>query len=125
MVCIEFHGVVSDEQWEAYLRRLQAIQDEAHAQRKKLVLVVDALHATSPVTASQRRLQAEQIAHNADRQVLLGMAAVIDRPLIRGALTALLWIQRFDWDYTVVGTREAAELWALDKLAHEARRRPT
>ena len=72
------------------------------------------------MTARQRRLQAEQIAHNADRQVLLGMAAVIDSPLIRGALTALLWIQRFDWDYTVVGTREAAEQWALDKLAHES-----
>jgi hypothetical protein len=42
---------------------------------------------------------------------------VTDNPVIRGAITALLWIQSFPWEYTVVATREEAERWAVARHA--------
>lgn len=119
MICIEFHGAVPDSEWDRYLAWNQAIQDRAAAAGDKLVMVVDATPATRAATARQRKLQAEQMEANAGRGIIIGLAAVIDSAIVRGAMTALLWIQRMPWDYTVVATREKAEHWALDKLAAE------
>ena len=55
-----------------------------------------------------------------NREVLarqcVGNAFVISNPLVRGVLTAILWLQPLPSDYIVVGTLKEAEAWCMKKL---------
>lgn len=118
---VEFIGKANDEQFSEYLRVLDAHLLRCIGERKKSVLVVDTLKATSPVSASQRKLQAEWMARTFQRsaQTLVGMAFVIDNIVVRGVLTAILWLQKMPCEYAVFGTRGEAEHWADSKLSPE------
>ena len=69
--------------------------------------------------AAQRKRQAEWIESNREdlRRYTKGTAFVINNPLMRGALTAIFWLTRYETPYVVVATLEAAEEWALNRLA--------
>jgi hypothetical protein len=119
LLIVEFEGVASDEQFRDYLLGMDRHVERCAACAQRTVVVVDTLRATSPVSAAQRRLQAEWLAGNLERVQanMLGMVFVIDNVLVRGVLTAILWLQEMPCEHTVVGTREEAEKWAVAKLA--------
>ena len=43
-------------------------------------------------------------------------AFVIDSPIVRGALTAILWIQPLPYEHRIVGTRADANAWLRGQL---------
>lgn len=113
LVTVTFVGDVSNDEFKAYLERL----DRLLARGEPNAMVMDARRsARSP--AIQRKLQADWIK---EREALLrrlscGTAFVITSPLVRGVLTAILWLQPMPQPHTVVATPEEAEAWAIAKL---------
>jgi len=113
LVVVTFDGTVDDDAFDAYLTRM----DGYAARRQRNAFVFDA--STSGRTpATQRRKQAEWMKNNEAtlRAFSAGSAFVITSPLVRGALTAILWLQSMPSAYTVVGTRSEAERWARAQL---------
>lgn len=116
LLLVRFDGAVDDDAFRGYLQELTAWLDRG----QRYAIVLDARTA-SPPPAHQRRMQADMIKAEAKRlkQLCVGGAFVIPSPLVRGALTAILWIQPLPWEHTVVADLEAAEAWARNRLAAE------
>jgi hypothetical protein len=66
-----------------------------------------------------RRRQADWIRDNAAliKAYSACTAFVIGSPLVRGALTAILWLQPMPSPYTVLATLALAQAWALEQLS--------
>jgi len=118
LLVVTFEGSVDDQEFDRYLAQLDALW-----QRKtRSVIVLDATKATRS-TPTQRRKQADWLKEN---ELLLraysaGTAFVISSPLIRGGLTAILWLQSLPTPHVVVGTLREAEHWARAQLQLTAR----
>jgi hypothetical protein len=114
LVVVTFRGTVTAEEFEEYLR-LRCVN---LARRKPTAVVVDSRKMVT-MSAAQRKRQAEWIDSNREdlRLFTRGTAFVINNPLMRGALTAILWLTRYETPYVVVATLEAAEEWALARLS--------
>jgi len=116
LVMVTMKGQLTDAQFSEYLERL----DGNLQRRERCVVVVDALNATN-TPASQRKMQADWMANN---EALLGKytlatVMVIGSPVMRGILTAILWLQPIPCPWSVVGTRAAA-LRKADEYLREA-----
>jgi hypothetical protein len=73
------------------------------------VLLVDCQRATIPSTTTRRRHLAWNTKHrDRIRDRVAGMAFVIPSAVIRGALTAIFWMQPLEAPYVVVKTRDEA-----------------
>ena len=104
---------MSEPEFDQYLASMTQIISRA----EKTLTILDARRAIrSP--PSQRKKQADWIKMHADqlRRYSLGTAFVLTSPLVRGVLTAILWLQPLPSDYVVVGTMAEAEDWAAAKL---------
>ena len=113
IVRVTFVGVVTSEEFERYLDSMTKLL----LRRQMNVMVLDASRAglSPPI---QRRRQAEWMKeHDAElRRYSKGTAFVITSTLVRGALTAILWLQPMPTPHVVVSTIEEAETWARSKL---------
>lgn len=114
LVVLRFEGAPSDEEFSRYL---DEVAREVFALDRPHGMLVDAARLTS-MSAKQRRMQADWMAkHDATvRRNSAGNALVITSPLIRGALTAILWIRPMPSEHVVVSTYAEAEHWILAKL---------
>ncbi|MFT5353910.1 MAG: hypothetical protein ACI9KE_001110 [Polyangiales bacterium] len=114
LVVVTFRGTVTAEEFEEYLRLLCVNL----ARRKPTAVVVDSRKMVT-MSAAQRKRQAEWIDSNREDLCLFtrGTAFVINNSLMRGALTAIFWLTRYETPYVVVATLEAAEEWALARLS--------
>jgi hypothetical protein len=114
IVTVTFDGLATDAEFDAYLDTMsRTVLDR----REMTVTILDA-RASGRAPASQRKKQADWLKQHEHRlrQYSLGTAFVIDSPLVRGVLTAILWVQPMATAYTIVGTLEAAERWAAEQL---------
>lgn len=114
LVVYRFRGNVTLPELEAYLKR----QDELLARQQptaSVVLTEDVKLWDTPVL----RRQAEWIKQNQDllRRYSLGAALVIDSPIVRGMLRAILWIQPMPQPHTVSATVEGALAWLRERVA--------
>lgn len=119
LVVIVFEGIADDREFAGYL----AWMDQQLTRRVRCAFVLDATRAgRSPAT--QRRKQAEWMKANEPtlKKYSAGYAFVIDSALVRGALTAILWLQPMPAAHIVVATIQEAELWASNQLAQPAGR---
>jgi len=93
-----------------YLARLR--------RRQWLAIVFDATQARAP-SAVERRQQADFLREHEALLKLhcVGAAFVISSTVIRGALTAIFWIQPPVFEYTVVPTVAEGTSWARQRLA--------
>ncbi|MEP7126108.1 MAG: hypothetical protein ABJE95_34565 [Byssovorax sp.] len=113
LLVVSFHGVVSDEKFDAYLatitRRLR--------RRDRYVTLVDATRA-GHIPATQRKKQADWQRSHTEllRTHNLGTAFALSSPMIRGFLTAIFWMQALPSPHHVAATRAEAEGWALECL---------
>jgi len=128
LVVVTHAGRPTDEEFDAYLVRLKDNLDRAVRERKKTVLIFDATHAVG-TDAKQRQRQAAWMKEHAEPSRLhsAGYAFVIPSTMIRGVLTAILWLSPMPAPYVIVSTIAEAEAWCKQKLieADDERRRAT
>jgi hypothetical protein len=113
LVVITFRGVPTDEEFEAYLEG----QTRIVQRRERFASLVDARQA-GQMPPVQRRIQAEwmQQHHDALRSFALGVSFAIESPIVRGVLTAILWLAPLPQPYYIAATMEDAERWAVGRL---------
>jgi hypothetical protein len=112
-----FHdGATTDEEFAAYLETLLVSMNGPKAGPR--LLVIDATHSAA-TPATQRRLQADWMKQHAARirDVTVGCAFIIPSGLVRGILTAILWIQPLPCPHEVVATLDEALAWGAQRLS--------
>lgn len=124
LVVVTHHGEVSDEQFDEYLGKLKDNLDRAIRERMKTVIIFDATNATGS-SAKQRQKQAAWMKQYEapSRLHSAGYAFVIPSTIVRGALTAILWLSPMPAPYVVVATLAEAEAWSLKVLAQASEER--
>lgn len=118
---VTFTGKVSDHEFREYLSGLSALLSRPGSR----AFVFDARLAL-PSPASQRRMQAEWMKLNdaETRRNTLGLAFVVSSALVRGALTAILWVQPLPCPHLVTSNFEDGFRWANQKLGSARPVRP-
>lgn len=111
---VTFSGAVTDAEFDQYLAAVAALFEHG----SERALVYDARRA-SPAPASQRRKQAAWMKsyEREIRKSTAGIAFVIPSPLVRGALTAILWLQPLACHHLVTGDFQHALAYARERLA--------
>lgn len=81
-------------------------------------MLVDASRVTKS-TATNRSRIAKALTHVTPvlAEQAVGQAFVMNGPVVRGALTAILWMRRVPWPVNVVATYEEADEWLRAKFA--------
>lgn len=118
MIVVEFHGTPDDDEFNAYLARMDEIQKSPASSFRRIAIIQDTLHQRGSISASQRRKMITWQNQNQERiaRTVAGIAFVIDSAIVRGAATAMLWLYKPVYDYAAFATRSEAEEWALRKL---------
>ncbi len=113
LVSIRFFGAADDATFGGYL----AEYDRLLERNERYGILLDALESAAP-SARQRSLQAawmkERQGKLAERCVAGGFA--IASPLVRGALTAILWLQPLPFPHSVHATVFDAENWVRSRM---------
>src|SRR5512139_254160 len=110
---IDWEGSPSEEEFRVHLAELTALIRSMPVN----AILYDARTASGP-TAIQRQKMAEWMREHEAliRSRSAGTAFVIDSAFVRGALTAILWLQPMASDHTVVATPEEAYRWCEEQL---------
>lgn len=110
---VTFTGKVSDAEFDAYLRELSTLTERPG----RRAMVYDARLAT-PSPASQRQMQAAWMKRfDADvRNKTAGIAFVLPSALMRGMLTAILWLQPLACPHHVTTDFTDGVGWARARL---------
>ena len=121
LVDITFEGVIADEDFEAYLDHVDAYPTGD----VRYVMIVNASRAYG-ITTQQRKMQAAWMKrrHREIAANCLGIAFVMTSPIVRGMLTAILWLQPLPCPHYTCSTRAQAQSWCEGKLAEDAGREP-
>lgn len=110
---VRFEGIASDAQFAAYLAHVLRItqRGEVHA------MVYDA-SAAGWVPPSQRQLQVEWMREHdkLNRDTTAGLAFVLPSPLVRGVLTAMLWLAPMPCPHLVARTLDQGLVWCRERL---------
>lgn len=111
-------GELDEREFDAYLRFLDFNVARTAAARTKIALLFDG-REVGRVSPSIRRKQADWIKENMDmsRQNCAGFAYVLDSSMVRGMLTAILWLVTMPADYTITATVAEGETWLKQQLA--------
>ncbi len=113
LLTVRFNGSVDDAQFQHYLDAVYARMKQG----KRYALMIDALAAGVP-PPTQRRMQIDFTAkHQHEMAVCCGIAFAIAHPLVRGALTAILWFQPLPVECSIVGSVDEATNWCRAQLA--------
>lgn len=121
LIVVEFSGFPDDDEFRSYLKRVEALL-EARAARpsgfsERNAILYDTSDSTRPVTASQRKMQADHMRlikqgyASSGGEAQAAVAFVIKNMLVRGVLTAILWLQPMRERYKVFAERTDAEAW--------------
>jgi hypothetical protein len=95
-------GRHSDADYDAYFEEMTQIAERPGPR----VLLVDCTSSSVPSAAMRRRLVAWNVSHRVRiRESVGGVAFVIPSAVIRGVLTAMLWVQPIEAPYVIVKTR--------------------
>jgi hypothetical protein len=110
IVVVTFTGNATDAEFSDYLASMTAMMVRRGTHN---VTILDA-RKSGVTPPKQRKMQGEWLKANKERleRQSLGSAFVIDSPLVRGVLTAILWIAPMPQAHIVVSTIEEAEAWA-------------
>jgi hypothetical protein len=116
LVVVTSVGDTSDAEFDIYLEQMTALL----ARRTRYGVLLDARRSSRP-PPKQRQKQADWMTKHASalRERNVCIAFVIDNAIVRGALTAILWLQPTPAPHKVFGDMDAAERWVLDLLRAE------
>ena len=112
-----FSGALAANEFRGYLSEMDEQLASALARKQKVGVLLDA-RAVTRVDAEVRRLQAAWMKENFENLSFntVGVAFALNSSLVRGVLTAILWLQTLPSDHQVFASPEEAELWLLDGL---------
>jgi hypothetical protein len=115
LMLVTYYGAATDEQYEAYLAKMTRFVAEKRDKYTNMVVINDTTRWIKS-NANQRRMQADWIAEHAQlmRERTAGVAFVISSTLVRGGLTAVLWLTKMPCDYKIVATLEEAFAWGRE-----------
>jgi len=110
---VTLDGIVSDEDFAAYI----AESDLIVAAGLRYGLVYDGMRPFE-VTPRQRKIQSEwiQLNSNALAKLCVGAAFAFESTTARGVLTAVLWMAKLPFEYSVVKSVLEGQLWITDRL---------
>lgn len=114
LIIVTYYGAASNDQYAAYLEELTAIT-QRNQERKNMVVINDATRWIRS-NAEQRRMQAEWIAKNTEvlGSRTAGVSFVISSAVVRGGLTAILWLSNMPCPYRVTATLDESLAWARE-----------
>lgn len=114
LVLVTFAGTATDAEFQSYLERMETLVLQ---RRETNCTILDASRA-GDTPAKQRRMQAEWLKRNDAllKAYSVGTAFVITSPLVRGLLTAILWLTPMPTAHVVVASIDEAEAWARARL---------
>jgi hypothetical protein len=120
VTCVRPIGQPSDEELTESLQRITGLLQDDQRKRQKSVMIVDMRHAGA-LKANQRRIASAWMKQNLQlyKHHVLGCVFIIDSPIVRGVLTALLWLQPLEMPHDVVATVNDAVRWAIEHLKAE------
>ena len=120
LTCLRPSGHPSDEELAESLQRITRLLDDERRAGRKIAMIVD-MRKAGALSANQRRISSGWMKENLRgwKQVSVGSVFIINSPIVRGVLTALLWLQPLDMPHDVVGTLDEAVRWAIDRLEAE------
>jgi hypothetical protein len=113
LLIVTFVGQVDDDAFRCYLQETKDVLDR----KQRYVVIMDASRSGVP-PPSQRQMQAVWMEAHAQALArhAVGTVFVISSPLVRGALTAILWLQPLPHPHTVVADVAMAKVWAQTRL---------
>src|SRR5256885_16434994 len=113
LVVFRFEGAITMAQLEEYLKR----QEDLSARQSQTVALVLTKNLRMWETAVLRR-QAEWLKQHRDEvaRMSLGAALVIESPIVRGMLKALLWLQPMPQPHFVTNSIAPALAWLRVRL---------
>ena len=118
LVTLKFPSHFSDEEFDDYLTGLSVNLQRTIAQGTRTGLLFDTSDAPS-VDARTRRKMADWIDGHREQsaEYCAGYAFVIRSGIVRGILTAILWLAPMPAPHVVVATREEGFEWLRKQLA--------
>jgi len=119
LIVATFVGVPNEAQFVEYLEILATNLRTTLAQSKKTAMILDTTQAPVAAPPRLRQIQAEWLKehHQGLRLGLVGMGFVIQSALVRGAMTAVMWLQNLPYPYSVCATLDQAERFCAGQLA--------
>lgn len=119
LVVASFVGQPSDEAFAAYLTKLERNLHETIARGLKTSVLVDTTLGPLPSSTKQRKMQADWLAHNESilRAGCAGTAFVVQSPVVRGVMTAVMWMHDLPHPHATFATYDRAERWCIERLA--------
>lgn len=105
-VRVTYVGTVDDAAFERYVQEQAALLKR----KERYVILFDARRSGMPSAKQRQRMASYMRSHQDElRRFCRRGAFVIDSPLVRGALTAILWLQPLPFEHEVFADIEAAE----------------
>lgn len=116
LVVVTFPVSADDVEFGEYLQGLSRLLER----RGRMATVFDARQLDAP-PATQRARQADWLKTNREqlRKYSCGSVFVSGSPLIRGTMTAILWVAPMPMPHAIVATMQEAETWAIGRLIAE------
>lgn len=110
-------GTVSTDKLEAFLVRFDR---EVVQQKRPYACVLD-LTNTGSMSPRQRKMMGERMrSDEAHQQLCVVGAFVFSSMLLRGMLTAIMWLRKPDYPMRIFATREEAVGWASSRMKEHA-----
>ena len=119
LVVASFIGQPSDEAFAAYLDILERNLHDTIARGLKTAVLVDTTLGPLPASTKQRRMQADWLGQH-ERILRAGCAGtgfVVQSPVVRGVMTAVMWMHDLPQAHAIFATYERAERWCIARLA--------
>jgi hypothetical protein len=121
LILVTFTGVVTDDEFTAYLEA----QTRVVLRPEKNVMVIDAMRAgATPPTQRKRQAEWQRQHERALAANSLGTAFAMGSAVVRGVLTAILWVQPLPHPHFVAASLADAERWAMAQILAAGLRAP-
>ena len=116
VIIVRFDGIASDAEFMRYLEETRACLQPG----KRTVTVLDAREPTG-ATQHQRRMQADWMKQHRAliQECSAGIAFVLNSPVVRGVLTAIMWLTPLPVPHRIFADIEDARTWSRRRLDGE------
>lgn len=127
LVLVRVYGAATDRELHGYLRHMESLIERAYNTGQRVVHVYDTRGALLTSAAQRKTMGDWMKTHDVDnRETCGGFAFVFESAIVRGALTAILWLHPLPAPHRIFsGVAEAAD-WAREQIGQvrPARRPP-